>query len=595
VPDGQLLWGDLHVHTAASFDAFLEGVRTTPDQAYAFARGEAVDVPGAEGQPPLTVQLDRPLDFAAVTDHAEYFAETRGCSDPTSPMYDTATCSGFRADGSGAINTLGYQFSVDDPQRQSELCGAEYDCDAAADAVWAELVAAAEAAYDRTESCELTTFAGYEWSGTTGVANLHRNVIFAGETVPLHAHSYFDDPDPAGLWRALDRDCRGQDCDVVVIPHNSNQSNGTLFVPPMGLDGVDVELATLRSELEVLFEVYQHKGSSECVNQDLGGVLGAPDEACRFENLRPTPLDDCGGQPGGGGMIGTGCAAGTDYLRGVLMQGLQLQESTGLNAHRMGVIASTDTHLGTPGLVAEDAYVGHTGAPEGTPELRLEDPGLRPRGIRTSPGGLVGVWAESNDREAVFAALQRRETIGTSGPRIGLRLFAGWDLPSDLCDGSDGVARARAVGTAMGGTLGEGTDPAGPVFWVAADADPGAPGELGTPLQTLQIISGWYDDLGIPHVNVHDVAGGDTGASVDASCAPTGDGADRLCATWRDPDWEAGRAAWYYARVLENPSCRWSTRQCDALPPDLRPAVCDADLVQRTIAERAWSSPIWTR
>jgi hypothetical protein len=577
---GNLYWGDLHVHTSLSWDAVLEGVQTTQDQAYDFARGEPVTVAGA------TVQLEQPLDFAALTDHAEFLAEVTACIHEDGPLSDDPWCVELRAGGTESVQLLGFELTRADPQRLEAICGV-IDCEAQLRDTWTRVQEAAERAYDRTAACRFTSFVGYEWSGVPNLSNLHRNVIFRNAQVPASPASYFDASGPRELWEALRVGCTeaGTGCDVLAIPHNSNLSNGRIFLDyaPFGLEE---ETAALRNATEPLMEIFQHKGSSECAPG-----LGTVDEECAFESVYGTSPSDCGGIPGSGGMIGNGCTDRLDYLRGALLEGLDKQRTLGINPLQFGVIASTDTHLGTPGLVAESAdWPGHAGAPEDTPEERLSAPPLRLLGIETNPGGLAAVWAEANDRDSIFDALERRETYGTSGPRIALRFFGGWGYPLSLCSSPDLVAEGYAGGVPMGGTLsGSGATGGGPRFIVHAMQD-----ALGDPLEVIQVIKGWVDGDGTRHEEVLDLERTDDDMTVDLeTCERQGEGAASLCSIWEDETFDPTVPAFYYARVLEGPTCRWSTRLCNTLEGEARPEGCDDPEVPATIRERAWSSPIW--
>ncbi len=571
----QLFWGDLHVHTSYSFDAYPYDIRLEPEDAYAFARGEAVLLPplDANGVGTVSTRLERPLDFVAVTDHSEFLGEVSLCTTEGSAVYDSTTCVDYRTEREQGFQALGVQLALEEPERHSEICADEALCAEQATDTWSRLQQAAHAAYDGTDACSLTTFVGYEWTGATANTNLHRNVLFRNEHVPVLPVSYYDEPTPEGMLRRLAEDCLGlPGCDVISIPHNANLSNGRQF----HFDG-DAELATLRATLEPLMEIYQHKGDSECRN----GLAFGEDELCSFEKF---PIDDgddedCGEDYGAGGMSGGGCVSDRDYLRGILAEGLRVESSVGVNPYRLGVIASTDTHQATPGLTLEEGFAGHLGIAEDEPSERLSNPGLTPGGIVNSGGGLAAVWATENRRDAIFDALKRRETYGTSGPRISLRFFAG-DLEPGICDDADLVASADSVGVPMGATW-TGT----PTFVVSAAQDVD-----GLPLQRAQIIKGWLED-GEPRVEVVDVAGGDNGASVDLdTCAVVTAGASSLCGVWTDPSPPDG-PAWYYARVVEDPSCRWSWRDC--LADGAGEDNCDTDQIEKIVQERAWSSPIW--
>jgi hypothetical protein len=567
VPERQVLWGDLHVHTRLSFDAWVYDVRLGPSDAYAFAQGETVYGPplGGDDQGTVPLTLDRPLDFAAVTDHAEYLAEIQGCTTPGSAIYDASVCVDYRDANASSIRSFGIRLANPDPLRM-DLCDT-LDC-AGAD-VWQQIQDAAEDAYDRTSACRFTSFVGYEWTGATNVSNYHRNVIFKGWRVPDLPTTYFEQPTPEGLWRSLQEQCTQglPGCAVLAIPHNSNMSNGQQFQ-------VDPETAALRAELEPLLEIYQHKGDSEC-RQDVGFT---PDEACDFEKLRVLAPPDVCTDPGTGGMTVDGCVHPNDFLRGILLTGLQEQEAGRDNPFRVGVIASTDTHSGTPGLVTEDAWPGHLGLDEGTPQARLETPGLNPGGVINSPGGLVAVWAEENTRESVFDALQRRETYGTSGPRITLRVHAG-EIPVDACQDPTVFQHIDDVSVPMGGVW-QGSEPD---LLVSVLADP-----QGLPIEHVQVVKGWVDQ-GEPRIEVIELLDVEAGSVDPDTCETLTSGVQQVCVEWSDPEPPSGDA-FYYVRVLEAPRCRWSALDCNSLGDDA-PENCER--VPTQIQERAWSSPIW--
>jgi hypothetical protein len=261
---------------------------------------------------------------------------------------------------------------------------------------------------------------------------------------------------------------------------------------------------------------------------------------------------------------------------------------------KFGMIASTDTHNATPGNIDEQNFMGHRGTDDATDADRLGSHGLTAGGVDYSPGGLVAVWAEENSRPAIFDALHRREAYGTSGPRIALRVFGGWDLGADLCASADLVTQGYARGVPMGGDLP--AQPAGagaPTIVISAARDPGTAARPSVALDRIQIIKGWVASDG-PHERVFDVVSGAPGATVDrATCAASGGGADTLCASFTDPNFDPSEPAYYYVRVLENPTCRWSTWACARLAPADRPPSCSDPNVPTTVQERAWSSPIW--
>lgn len=591
-------FGDLHVHTRNSFDAYLWDTRTTPADAYRFARGASLALAplDAQGNGTRTVHLERPLDFAAVTDHSEFLGEVNTCSTPGSPTYDTALCQLFRTGSDRAFSNFGVKLTGSRPMRLTEVCGeGNRVCLNAAGDVWERIQDAAAAAYER---CTFTAFVAYEYSRSPGGSTMHRNVIFRNDRVPFPI-SGFEEPTPQGLWRALRASCQdaGTGCDVLAIPHNSNESNGhQFFVEYPGTQTVDEQRkqAQFRAAMEPLVEVYQHKGNSECMN-GLSGVVGAPDEQCEFEKRRQGAFTDCQDRTGQQGATGSGCVSRLDFVRGALLAGLQEQERIGFNPYRLGFIGSTDTHNGTPGFTDEWAWVGHQGRQDATPEALLGGLSVANGGTVFSPGALAGIWAEENSRSSLFEALRRKETFATSGTRLSVRVFGGWDLPPGLCGDPHLVEIGYNRGVAMGGVLAP--PPAGatpPTFVIAALRDPGTAAHPGAALQRLQVVKGWIEN-GAAHQQVYDVAGdANNGATVDLnSCTPSGPGADTLCTVWSDPSFSPAQQAFYYVRALENPTCRWNTWVCNRLRPEERPPACTNPAVPKTIQERAWTSPIW--
>jgi hypothetical protein len=582
----QPLFGDLHVHTRWSLDASTQGTRTTPEQAYRFARGEAIGLNpwSASGEPGRSARLERPLDFAAVTDHSELFGEVALCSTPGTPAYDSFVCLVYRR-----WPRLAFFFMSGRDSPRFSFCGpGGSTCLAAARGPWQEMRAAAEAAYDRTPACGFTAFLGYEWTGAVPLANnLHRNVIFAGSAVPEEPASSIEARTPEALWDALDAHCRRAfpGCEALVIPHNSNLGGGHMFA----LAGSDAAHALRRAQNERLVEVMQHKGDSECRRG-----AGTEDELCAWEKL---PYDSFMGRFAG---FRRSEPAASNFARTALGTGLELGQTLGANPFAFGLIASTDTHLGTPGLVQEYDYPGHGGA--GVP-IGEELPGGLLDPIEYNPGGLAVAWAEENTRESIFAALARREAYGTSGPRISLRLFAGWDYPDDLCSAPDFAARGYTGGVPMGGTLSPRSGAQrGPALALRAARDPGTAAHPGTRLERLQIIKLWLGPDGRYRERLIDVATTAAGAGLDtATCSPAGGGADQLCAVWRDPDFDPAHPALYYARALERPTCRWSTWSCNAARVDCADPSsigagfepCCDPAYPRTTQERAWSSPVW--
>ncbi|MEN0063629.1 MAG: DUF3604 domain-containing protein [Myxococcota bacterium] len=589
-PLRQPYFGDTHVHTALSLDANLQGTRLRPNEAYAFAKGQPIGIQpyDADGSPLRTIEIDRPLDWAIVSDHAEFLGTVALCEDPESPAYNDASCITVRENPAGAFVLLNAATAVaPENAMYPALCeeGGK-DCITAGADVWASIRESAEMHYDRSESCSFTTFYGYEWTAGPETRNLHRNVIFRNHVAPDHVVGYFEAPEVEELWAALQTECLDQpDCDALTIPHNSNLSSGTMFTTLDDDERYDQATAATRARLEPLVEIFQHKGDSEC-------WPGSPvaDELCGFEKL---PYNNLAGT----NLDTEGVPMPRDFVRDILGEGLRYQAELGVNPYAYGIVASTDTHIAAPGLVSEAAYPGHGGAGQSNRDALPE---ALPDGAPFNPGGLAVLWAEENSREGLFQAMVRREAYGTSGPRIVLRFFGGWDYPANLCSRESFEATGYDDGVPMGGDLP--APPAGasaPTFAIRGWADAGTERAPGVDLQRLQIVKGWLQD-GEPQVVVYDVAGDpQNGASVNlATCTPEGTGAAELCDVWTDPDFDPTTPAFYYARAIENPSCRWHTRQCLAAgiacpTEDATWAACCDERVETTVQERAWSSPVF--
>ncbi len=603
------LFGDLHIHSSLSMDANSLGTRTLPDDAYAYATGEEIEVYGVDpAAGARTARIDRPLDFAAVTDHAEWLAEVSLCTTQGSAVYDSTGCAiyrgeedsflamvlgikGFRARIGGLVGITG---------RRNDVCGRDDAiCRRELRTVWEDIQASAERWYDRSADCSFTTFHAWEYSRSPRTSKVHRNIILRNEIVPELPISSLETPLEMDLRRQLLEQCNdnGSGCDAIAIPHNPNMSNGQMFrveYAELPLERQREE-AALRARLEPVVEMMQIKGESECRN-GMYNVLGGEDELCGFEKIRDfgqPNLEDCGEGSGHGAQAGKGCTSRTDFVRYALLEGLREEQRIGVNPYAFGFIGSTDTHTATPGAVSEFDRPYKFGY---STEQMLTV-GARPRAVAfQNPGGLAGVWAEENTREAIFDALKRRETFATSGPRIAPRFFGGWDIPDTICDDPDLAAEGYRVGVPMGSVLPPApAKTASPLFAVSAAADPGtadAPGQL---LQRLQVIKGWVGKDGEFHQQVVDIAGdANNGAGVDpATCATRGTGFTSLCSVWRDPAFDPQQDAVYYARVVENPRCRWSARMCLSLAENERPDGCTNDRLPKTVQERAWTAPIW--
>lgn len=540
----QPFFGDLHVHTGWSLDAYTFGSGSlTPADGIRFARGGEIEHP-LGGR----LRLDRPLDFVAITDHAEFFDVLGMCLlDADNPARDHTFCRDLRTRpirGLSVLTALNFNLPAglpDDPTAGGR--GRAW--------VWRSTQAAANLADD---PCTFTAFIGYEWTGGTvsgGAArgNLHRNVLFADHHVPPEPADARRYPHESDLWRALVEDCRNQQlCDTLVLPHNSNYGKrGSMW------EVETPEQAALRADLERLVEIYQHKGDSECANGNLDPRDGAWEEACEFEKIRFGAIPDAGLSF----SFGDPDDPRPNMVRAGLARGLRYFAANRLNPLELGILASTDTHNATSGLVAERDYVGNHGTFwEGTPESRLTESRER------SAGGLAVLWAEQNTRPALWAALKRREAYGTSGPRIRLRFYAA--DTSDACSDSAFPARLVAAGAVpMGGRVVGRAE--APWFIVHAQA-------YETPLEQVDIVRIRDDSVA---------------ESTAVTVVTIPGGAATACVAWRDPDARPNQAAAYYARVFETPTPRWTAWTCRR-----RPGLCDGP--PEMIRERAWSSPIWT-
>ncbi len=590
-PQRRPFFGDTHVHTAYSQDASTQGTRTTPRDAYRIARGERLPIQPwrPDGSALRTVQLDRPLDFAAVTDHAEQIGEVQICNTPGAAGHDSLVCRMYRGFPRVAFFVMNTAYSSGG--ERFGFCGeGGAGCLAAARTVWADTQAAADEAYDRSAACRFTSFVGYEWTaGVDRGKNLHRNVIFRNAHVPeLPISTMETGPNAAALWTALDRECtRGvPGCEVLTIPHNSNLDGGLMFQSARAVGAeIGAEEARIRARWEPLVEVMQHKGDSECLASG-----DTTDEACGFEKL---PYDNFGGRfP----ILGADPPRRIQFAREALKRGLSLEKRFGSNPFRFGLIASTDTHLGAPGLTSERDYPGHGGAGAAAASSRRACP------MRSSSG------------PAASPCCGRRRTRATrssrrwSGARPTARAGRAWwcasseasTCRSECAATPTSPRRATRAGSpwAAPSTAGRGLARASPR---SRCADPGTERDPGAPLQRIQVVKGWLAGETL-HERVVDVAGGPNDAGVDlATCARRGAGHERLCSVWQDDDYRPDEPAFYYARVLENPSCRWSQLACNAAHVDCsRPETvgkgfepCCAPEHQRTIQERAWTSPIW--
>ena len=621
-------YGDLHVHTKYSFDAYVFGVTASPDDAYRYAKGAAVKHPlGYE------MKLREPLDFYAVTDHGFYMGMIQAYADTSTdisqndfaePFHNlnrldnlTVESAGERSNIFSSVlgatiikpypdwhpNLLKAYFSRN---TQGALRSFDYDIHKSA---WADV---ARSANEHNDPGNFTTFIGYEFTTSTDIegGNLHRNVIFESSKASIRPWTRIDSINPEDLWTWQDR-LREKGVDTISMPHNSNGSNGQMFeMESFKGNALDVEYAEKRMRNEPLVEITQVKGTSET-----HPLLSPDDEWADFEimDVRVGSRPPTYSKPSG------------SYVREAYLNGLTLEFTKQGNPYKFGLIGSSDTHVVASSL-DESNYWSKVGLLDGDPENRGSVP-LKEENVarleeymrafnqpistvtleqgeyantgftQWGASGLAAAWAEENTRESLFAAFRRKETFATTGPRISVRFFGGYNLSSIDINSESLVSEAYSKGVTMGADLLNKDDQI-PEFIVWALRDMNS-----APLQRIQIIKGWIDmNSGRPKEKVFDVACSDglepdpitnrcpdNGARVNINdCSITSNvGSSELKTVWKDPEFKVDDKAFYYVRVLENPTCRWST--WDAIKSGFKPR----EGLHETIQERAWSSPIW--
>jgi hypothetical protein len=564
-------FGETHVHTSYSLDAYIGGARITPDEAYRFAKGQDVTVNGQKHN------IGRPLDFVAVSDHAEFIGE----------MYSTQV-PGAKGGDNPMLGELRNLKSVDEqrawflkyvvsnnrgdkPEHPPFYAGPETTRSA-----WKDVIL--KAARDHYQPGRFTTLAGYEWTAAPKGGNMHRNVLFRDMNVPDMPFSALDSNDEEQLWAWMaEQEKKG--AKLLAIPHNSNGSKGLMFEPVDNAGKpLTADYARNRSHFEPLIEMMQIKGNSEVHRR-----FWPADEFADFENADSV------------GTFSDRAFKKDNFVRWAVIKGLDYQSKLGANPFRYGFTGGTDNHNGLPADVAENDYIGSHGPADGTLQARRNgeiDGWIKSQ--ESNPGSVAGVWAAKNTRGAIWDAMSARESFVTSGPRIKPRIFCGAGLPSRPADARTLVEQGYKSGVAMGGVLA--ASAAAPTCTVYASKDP-----QGANLDRIQIVKGWVDAKGEPRDKVIDVAWSGqrkkgtngklpaVGNTVDLKKATyTNDiGAAELMGSWTDPEFDPRRPALYYVRVLEIPTPRWTTY--DAVRNNL-PLLKD---VPATLQERAWTSPIW--
>ena len=582
------LFGDTHLHTAASFDAGAFGARLGPRDAYRLARGE--EITSNSGQP---VKLSRPLDFLVVADHSDnmgmfpdlFAGKPELLSDPTGrKWYDMIKS------GKGADAALEIIMSFSDgtfPKALVYAPGTRGYRNA-----WMDTIAAAD---QYNDPGRFTAFIGYEWTSNTGSMNLHRNVIFrdngdrARQVEPFTTMRPQGSDNPVDLWKWMDAYENKTGGSVLAIAHNGNLSNGLMF-PVVEAFGkkLDREYVQTRAKWERLYETTQTKGTGES-----HPYLSPNDEFADFEIWDKGNLD--------GSAVKKKEMLEFEYARSALKNGLKLEQQLGTNPYKFGLVGSSDAHTGLAAM-EEDNFFGKTAPQEPSAErmraafFKNPKTGVTIMDWEVGASGYAAVWATENTREAIWDAMERKETYATTGPRMIVRLFGGWDFtPADAQTRSPAVV-GYTKGVPMGGDLTKAPAGRSPTFIVAALRDP-----IGANLDRIQIVKGWLDAKGELHEKIYDVAwGGDRKVGADGKVPSVGStvdvanatwtntiGAPELITFWKDPSFDAAERAFYYARVMEIPTPRWTAYDAKRFGTAPLPGT------RMTIVERAYTSPIW--
>lgn len=579
VAETRLYWGDTHLHTKLSPDAYIMGNRSLlPDDAYRFARG----FPVVNAHTRHKIQIGTPLDFLVVSDHAEYMGIIPRLLEGDEQLTQTAAGKRFSDLVAAGETRKAFFELVQTANNRQPL--PEFIAPGITGDVWRGIYESAEA---HNDPGVFTALIGWEWSSITEGANLHR-IIFtkdgADKASQFLPYSLFDSDRPEDLWQWLQETEQRTGASFMAIPHNGNVSKGMMFAE-VDSDGrpISAEYSRTRARWEPIYEMTQIKGDGETL-----GELSPDDDFAEFESYRH-PMDM---RPG---MESLAPADKGDYARTALMRGLELAQKIGVNPYAFGMIGASDSHSGVP-AVEENNFGGKfpvDSYPEG------KDSELTPgsTGWDMSSAGLSAVWATENTREAIFAAFQRREVYGTTGPRMSLRFFGGWDFAREDSQSTDIADIGYSKGVTMGGQLdaaARGKDRA-PTFLIMAAKDP-----VEANLDRIQVVKGWLDSKGVAHEKVFNVAASGERAITDNSLSPVGNtvdiskasysnsiGAAQLATVWTDPQFDATQSAFYYVRVLQIPTPRHSLYAAVAMKQE-HPADYPA-----SIQERAYSSPIW--
>ena len=584
----QVYWGDTHLHTTDSADAFAFGARLTPEDALRFARGEQVTSTSG-----IDARLSRPLDFLVIADHAVGLGITREIYegnpvlmlDPRVRRWHELLQTGEEGARIVSREMIDGHLAGTNPNALRDKLVME----PISRNIWQ---ARGNIVERYNEPGKFTAFIGYEFTPTPKGSNLHRVVIFRdgiSKTNSILPFSSAVSEDPEDLWSALNQYEMNTGGQVLAIPHNSNISNGHMFAfADFEGEPIDAEYARTRARWEPIVEITQIKGDSES-----HPFLSPNDEFAAY--------GDAGWDRGNLNLseLKTNDMLAGEYVREALKRGLAIEAKTGVNPFKLGVIGSTDSHTGLA-TADSDNYFGKHVAVEPSAKRATFDDALLRRGLRIGwhylASGYAAVWATENSREAIFDAMMRKEVYASTGPRISLRFFGGWDFTMEDSNATDFVERGYSKGVPMGGDLPAQTNNGAPTFLLSALMDPDRAN-----LDRMQIVKGWIDKEGVTQETVLDIAwSGDRVPGKDGKLPAVGDtvdlsvptwsneiGAPELRAAWTDPDFDPDVAAFYYVRVIEIPTPRWTAYDAvryGAHIPD------DAPLKTQ---ERAYSSPIW--
>jgi Protein of unknown function (DUF3604) len=583
-------FGDTHLHTSFSMDAGAFGARLGPKEAYRFARGEQLTA--SSGQP---VKLSRPLDFLVVADHSDnmgffpdlFAGKPEVLADPTGRQWYDLIQSGRGAEAALQIISAFSQGTF--PKDLMYMPGTRPYRGA-----WQETIAAAE---QYNEPGRFTAFIGYEWTSNTGGNNLHRNVIFrdngdrASQVEPFTVYPPLGSDNPEDLWKWMQAYEQKTGGSVLAIAHNGNLSNGLMF-PVVEAFGkkIDRAYAEQRTRWERLYETTQTKGDGEA-----HPFLSPNDEFANFERWDFGNLD--------ASVAKTREMLEFEYARSALKNGLKLGQTLGVNPYKFGLVGSSDAHTGLAAM-EEDNFFGKTTPQEPSPERMLatfmNNPktGIKIMDWQVSSSGYAAVWAKENTRASLWDAMQRRETYGTTGPRMIVRFFGGWDFVAQDANSRLPAYTGYTKGVPMGGELRAPPQGKSPTFLVAALKDP-----LGANLDRYQIVKGWLTRDGKLEEKIYDVAWADAERrrpGGDGKLPPVGDtvdvanatwtntiGTPELATVWTDPDFDPSQPAFYYGRVIEIPTPRWTAYDAKRFGTTPLPGTV------MTITERAYTSPIW--